>query len=129
MPYIDVNRRLSLLASPTLLLDEDAVLNAVENILGTDKGEREFLPEFGSRLSGFLFDPIDDDTASKIRYSLILAIRDWEPRVEVDQLHTRVVPNLELAGYEVSLAVRIKGIAVTTPYRIFLRSYFGDNQS
>ena len=72
--YQDVNRNTGL-AGPPLLDDMSAVLNSVFNILNTEVGEREFLPEFGSILSSYLQDPLDDDTAVKIRYNLVAAVR------------------------------------------------------
>lgn len=127
--YRDLNRRVSTEANPILLDDEDAVLNAIECLFGTERGEREFLPEFGSNLTGFLFDPIDAATASKIRFGLIIALENWEPRVRINQSQTRVTPDpLNVVGYIVDLAITIVGLPVSQTYRLYLRSYFGQNR-
>lgn len=127
--YRDLNRRAGLDGAPVLLDDEDAVLNSVICLFGTERGEREFLPEYGSNISGFLFDPIDPATASKIRFGLIIALERWEPRVEIDQSRTLVIPDpLNLVGYTVDLAMSIVGLPISGTYRLYLKSHFGQNR-
>lgn len=119
--YKDLNREISIVHAPVLLENEDAVLNSIVCILGTERGEREFLPEFGSVLSGFLQDPIDDETAYKIRTSLIFAIERWEPRVSIDQSRTVVKSDRNMQGYHVKLAVKIAGLPTVNTYRLFMK--------
>lgn len=107
--YTDLNSKVGQ-AGPPLLHDQLAVLNAVRNILDTELGEREFRPEFGSILTSYLQDPIDDDTEVKIRYNLIVAIERWEPRVIINQRLSYVVADRSLPGYRVQLAMTIRGL-------------------
>lgn len=120
--FSDINRRVGLVERPALLADEDAVLNAIYNILGTEQGERVFLPEFGSSLNQFLQEPMDAQTAHNLRYAIIRAVERWEPRVEIISRLTKVVPLYDEQVYDVKLAVRIIGLSNDTEYRLYLKA-------
>ena len=57
-------------------------------ILGTRKGERVMLPEFGSKIMDFIFEPLDYITCALIRFELIDSIKRWEPRIILDKENT-----------------------------------------
>ena len=92
------------------VLDAESVFQAVNNILSTKKGERLFLPEFGSLLEELLFEPIDDDTAFLIKTELIRAIEEWDPRVQIDYNETQIIPYPDENRYEVTLVFSIIGL-------------------
>lgn len=52
-------------------------------LLSTRKGSRLMLPEYGSSLSMYRFDPYDRVLVEKIRETLFTDIAKWEPRVSV----------------------------------------------
>lgn len=60
-------------------------------ILGTRKGERVMLPEFGSKILDFIFEPLDYITCALIRFELINSIKRWEPRIILNKENTDVV--------------------------------------
>jgi len=63
------------------------VINAgLQQILNTSPGERAMLPEFGSKLQNFLFQPLDETLKQVIKTDAFLAIERWEPRIEVLEL-------------------------------------------
>ena len=104
--YIDLNNE----ANPdkTLLTNERAVFQAIENLLLTSLGERLFLPEFGSRLHELPFEPVDEMTAFEIENYIVEAIRRWEPRV--DLISTKITPYPDDNAYVVELTFTIRGL-------------------
>jgi uncharacterized protein len=63
--------------------DVEAVKQSVLNILQTNRGEKPFVPSFGANLRSYLFETIDSVTISLIEEEIILALRNYEPRVRV----------------------------------------------
>lgn len=54
---------------------------SIRQILGTRKGERLMLPEFGSRLHELVFEPNDSLLYGLLRHEVIDAMEEWEPRI------------------------------------------------
>ena len=50
-------------------------------ILQTDLGERVYRPDFGSRLSELVFEPLNTQTLLRIRLYVEEALKMWEPRI------------------------------------------------
>ena len=69
--------------------DVDLIQGNILQILGTRKGERVMLPEFGSRIMDFIFEPLDHATCALIRFEAIRAIKTWEPRIILNKKLTR----------------------------------------
>ena len=62
----------------------NGTLNLEENIriiLGTKLGERVYRPNFGSRLSELVFEPMNVQTLLLIRLYVREALEMWEPRI------------------------------------------------
>jgi uncharacterized protein len=57
-------------------------------ILRTGLGERVYRPEFGSRLSELVFEPLNVQTLLMIRMYVEEAIGNWEPRVDLIEVRT-----------------------------------------
>ena len=50
------------------------------------KGERPFLPEFGSNLYSILFDPIQSDTTMRVEEAIKDAMKMWLPHVIINRI-------------------------------------------
>ena len=61
--------------------DNDNVRESIKLILGTSLGERAYRPDFGSRLSELVFEPLNLDTLLKLRLYVREALERWEPRI------------------------------------------------
>ena len=87
--------------------DKAAIVQSIQNLLLTNKGERLFQPQLGSDLQKSLFEPLDYGTAGMIRGQVKEVIDTWEPRVVVEEV--RCEPDFNTNGYEVELSYRIVG--------------------
>ncbi|MDB9494072.1 GPW/gp25 family protein [Spirulina major CS-329] len=68
------------------------VAESIRLILGTRHGERVYRPNFGSRLSELVFAPMNSQTLLLTRLYVEEAIRQWEPRIELDGVFTQPDP-------------------------------------
>ena len=50
--------------------DASAIKQAIVNLLLTNKGERVLLPDYGSDIRSFLFEPLDFGTSVQIKNSI-----------------------------------------------------------
>ena len=60
-----------------------AIKGHVKQILGTERGERVMLPDFGVKLKQFIFEQLDDNTISQIKDSVIYALAKYAQDVQV----------------------------------------------
>jgi len=73
--------------------DINAIKNSIFNIFNTIPGERYLIPTFGCNLMRYLFQPISEITANAIGQTILSAIRDWEPRVKIQNINIIGVPD------------------------------------
>ena len=84
----------------------DAVKNSLMNIINTMPGSRRMLPTFAGYFHNLLFEPIDEITARELGYSLVEAIRLWDDRIIIDNVH--VVADPDGNKFECTLVFRVK---------------------
>ena len=65
-----------------LINDRNLVEQSIKIILGTPRGSRFMLPEFGSRLNELLFEQNDEVLEDLITYFIYEALTMWEKRVK-----------------------------------------------
>jgi phage baseplate assembly protein W len=65
----------------SILINQQAVVESVLNIISTEPGERVMAPTYGCSLQSFLFQPIDIITAIGIRKAIEDALTIYEPRL------------------------------------------------
>ena len=65
------------------LRDDQAIKNAIKNLLLTNSFERPFRPDLGANLKALLFEPADGLTEIVLQDYIRKAIVDHEPRVQV----------------------------------------------
>jgi hypothetical protein len=63
--------------------NKHAIKISIEQILGTSKGERVMLREFGSNLNELLFEPQGPELSHLIKSEVVEAIGEWEERVQL----------------------------------------------
>ena len=85
--------------------DIEAIRGGLRNIFSWRRGERVLLPEFGVNLDQYLYEPINDYTATRIREEIKNAIELWEPRVKIVDII--VTPFVDQHQYDVSIIMTI----------------------
>jgi phage baseplate assembly protein W len=87
-------------------VEYEAVINSLKNIFNTIPGTRRMLPDFAVDIWGYLFEPMDEDTALRIGNDFLRAIETWDDRVIVQNIHVHA--NYDNNQYEVKLTFRIQ---------------------
>ena len=87
--------------------DKAAIVQAITNILLTDKGERLFQPEIGCNIRRSLFEPLDFGTAAVIKSAINDSLTRYEPRIAVNDIICS--PNYDRNGYDVEVLYTIVG--------------------
>lgn len=86
-------------------------------IFETPKGSRLMMPEFGSDLRKYIFDPLDRVLMERVRFTITEDIRRWEPRIVLSSIEflsdARAIDNSTLY---VSITYRIINTSVTANY-------------
>jgi uncharacterized protein len=75
-------------------------------LLSTSMGERVMVHSFGCDLTPFLFEEITVTFLTNLREAVRGAIRDWEPRIKVDQIVAEADPHdpgLVLVGIDYTI--------------------------
>ena len=88
--------------------DFDAIRNALNNIFLIRKGSRILHPSFGSNLTMFLFEPMNESTAQMIGESIDNMLRQ-EPRIIADVI--TVLPNFNTNSYDINITFIIPSIS------------------
>lgn len=73
--------------------DAASVKQAIKNLLLTNHYEKPFNPFFGSNLRDMLFELADEETESEVINNVINAVNEFEPRVEVQDISVKVLPD------------------------------------
>lgn len=85
----------------SVLENNDAVIRAVKNIILTNHYEKPYQPKFGANIRAKLFEHIDEFTVHEIKRDIEVALRNFEPRVFVEDI--RVIPDEERNGVTVTI--------------------------
>jgi len=80
---------------------EYAVIQSLRNLILTNYYERPFNNKIGSNISKMLFEPIDGVTGSIINNEIRTLIKNFEPRVSLDEV--RVDADSDNHRYNVSI--------------------------
>ena len=73
--------------STTTSREHEHIRESILQILGTRIGERFMNPEFGSRLKDLVFEQNDEVLKGLLRHYVIDAIKRWEKRVIITEVH------------------------------------------
>ena len=97
--------------------NETAIARSIRNLVLTQQGERPFNSILGSKVSGLLFENLDEITGSAIRDEIRTTINNFEPRVNL--LEVKVLPNYDSYEYNVTIRYEIVGIDVSAKQLAF----------
>jgi phage baseplate assembly protein W len=119
--YSDLN--LAFLANPitgdvSRLTNEDAVKQAVANLVLTQYYERPFHPEIGCNVTTMLFENIMPLTAQNIQRSIQDVIKNFEPRVQL--ISVVVTPDIGGNGYNCTITFYVLNVTDAVSVSFFL---------
>lgn len=89
-------------------VNEEAVKNAIKNLILTNKGERFYNGALGSQIRASLFEPADAVTADIIKTSIEQTLKYQEPRVNL--LGVEIFDEPERNAYKVNIFFNIINI-------------------
>ena len=98
---------------------EEKVRQSMQVILGTQYGERLMRPNFGANLKSLVFAPNNPATAYLARFYVEEALRTWEPRILVDEVHVRN----DTAGGQLLIDIRYRIKATNEPQNLVYPFY------
>lgn len=75
--------------------DKKAIKSNLMHLLLTNKGERLYLPDFGTNLKQYLFEPNLEKVSADIRSEIQTAIDKYIPNLKVDRLTVSPLENNE----------------------------------
>ena len=101
------------------LKDDNAIKNAIKNLLISNFYERPFAPDKGANLRGLLFEPANILTEIQIRDNIKDVIKKYEPRVQVKQIIVNELADQN--AYKVLVFMRIKEFDTDQSVEIILR--------
>lgn len=88
--------------------DEDAIKEAIKNLVLTNKGERFYNIDIGSKLKAALFEPADVTLADLIQTTISQTITYHEPRVNL--IDVQVFDDSDHNAYKVNIFFNIINI-------------------
>ena len=89
------------------LKNANAIARSVRNIVMTIPGEKPFNENFGSRISGLLFENVDNITATAISDEIRESVTNYEPRVSLTNV--AVNPNFDNNSFDAVVKYNIIG--------------------
>ena len=92
------------------LKNESAIARSIRNIVYTLPGEKFFDSDFGSDVTGSLFENIDEISAVTIREEIEYCIKSYEPRVNLIEVQS--IPNYDNNEYNVLITYEVLGADV-----------------
>lgn len=102
-----------------VLKDDNAIKNAIKNLLVTNANERPFQPFLGANLRSLLFEPADALTKIALRENILEVIKNHEPRVEVLDIDIKDLADQN--AYRILVKMRIKEFDNNDTVEIVLR--------
>jgi len=90
------------------LKNETAIARSIRNLVLTDRGERFFNNDLGSRVNSILFESLDEISASSAKDEIENTINLFEPRVNL--ISVDVLPNYDDGELNVTIRYYIVGI-------------------
>jgi phage baseplate assembly protein W len=90
------------------LTNENAIARSLRNLVLTNRGDRFFDNNLGSRVNSLLFESLDDITASSVRDEIENTINNYEPRVEL--ISVDATPDYDNGELNITIRYYIVGI-------------------
>lgn len=87
--------------------DKAAIVQSIQSLILTRKGERPFQPELGCDVQNLLFEPLDYGSAALIKGEIAETLERYEPRISINAI--LCTPDFMNNGFEVEVEFTIVG--------------------
>ena len=86
--------------------NENAVKNALRNLIMTNKYERPHRPDYGGNIRNYLFEPLTPQTVDAMREDIKLTIQNYEKRVNVIDVIVSPYPDDSAVAITIVFSIR-----------------------
>lgn len=108
--------------SLTYVDGDDNIALSLEVLLLTDWGQRVMRPTFGSTAARLVFAPGSEHFLRQLESTVSDAIRDWEPRIDVESLSAELRATDEtIADVAISYRIRASNTRQNLVFPFYLR--------
>jgi len=105
---------------------EDNVEQSLRVLLLTATGERAMRPEFGTQAPSLVFAPGSAQNLHLLETTIRDAVRAWEPRVELDEVHAEMDPSeTPNSGVRAIVSIRYRVRQTNTANNLVFPFYLG----
>ena len=101
------------------VINDNAIKQAIRNLIMTTPGEKLFQPALGSRITELLFEPLDSFTSDAVQSEIINTIQNHEPRVQLRNVS--VLPNFSQNSFECRVSYKIIGLPTVETIEFVLK--------
>ena len=101
------------------VINEDSIKQSLKNLILTNRTERPYNPNVGSRINALLFDPLDNFTAENIKNEIKETVEAFEPRAIINEIY--VYPDDERNGFTINIIFSTINIPQETRIELFLQ--------
>ena len=103
----------------SIVKNDNAIKQAIKNLILTTPGEKPFQPTVGSKVMDMLFEPLDPFTADAVKDEIINTVNQYEPRVELTKVDVTAIP--EGNKLNITLEYRIVGLPIVETIEFVLQ--------
>lgn len=89
---------------------EEQSISNLKNLLLTRKGERPFVPEFGSSVYSLMFEQIGAGLSDSLTESITEDINFWLPYIVIDDINIEVIEDRNYVQIQLSYRVTEDGV-------------------
>lgn len=99
--------------------NEEAIKQALKNLMLTRPGEKPFSPYTGSNIPDLLFEPLDEFTADRLELEIINNVQQFDERIEITDIS--IIPDYEENAFIADFEFRIIGTPIVQEINFVLK--------
>ncbi len=98
------------------VFDTEAINQSIHNILSTTKGERVFLPQYGSVLPLVVFERINETNGEELLDRIIDDVEFWENRITIIRSQAKISLKIDENSLTLTIPYKIKQNGITSTF-------------
>lgn len=93
------------------VVNKESIKQSLRMLINTARTTRVFLPDYGARIRGFLFEPFDLSTANRLGQEIRETIQNYEKRITLIDIN--VIMGTDEKSYDVNVSYQITNTNIT----------------